>query len=194
MVMPRRQEQRQHDRGHDQQADQRHAADQLDEAHAQALDQRQVGAPAERQQDAVGEGEDQAVGGEDHRHRDAAPQAGLDVAERRDGEAPGRQDARRCAAPGRPRRWRRARARRSSRRRRRCALRMAMPMQADDQRHEQEQAERDVDLAEHQQEGDERAEAPDRSAAASSTCAGRPTVISMASMATTANSGRHCCS
>src|SRR5216683_1450622 len=63
--------------------EQRQPADQLDEAHAQALDQRQLGAPAERQQDAVGEGEHQAVGGEDQRHRDAAPQAGLDVAERR---------------------------------------------------------------------------------------------------------------
>src|SRR5215813_3130786 len=88
-----RQEQGQHDRGHDQEADQRHAADQLDEAHAQALDQRQVGAPTQCQQDAVGEGEQKAVGGKDHRHRQAAPQAGLDVAERRDRQLPVRQDA-----------------------------------------------------------------------------------------------------
>ena len=74
MFTPCRQEQREHHAGHEQQADQRHAADQLDVEHAEHLDRRQLaGAPAERHQDRQREGEGQAEGRQDQRDRQAAP-------------------------------------------------------------------------------------------------------------------------
>ncbi len=84
----------------------------------------------------------------------------LDVVERCDGQAPGRQHAgdpqdqsdradRRQGAP----------AVHFGRRAGCAAHQHAKP--ADAQRHEQDQADRDVDLAEHQQEGDETADTPD---------------------------------
>ena len=51
-VDTRRQKKRQHHRGHEQDGDQRHRADQLDEADAQHPHDRHVGAAAERQQHA----------------------------------------------------------------------------------------------------------------------------------------------
>ena len=149
-------------------------------------------APAQRQQDAVGEGEQQAVGGEDHRHRDAAPQAGLDVAEGRDRQAPVRQDADEAQHQ----------ADQADGGERAIGVDLAgiepMPLRkrhadaADDQRDGQEQAERDVELAEHQQEGEERADAPDRQQPPRFHIRRSDVMISIASMAMTAKSGRHC--
>ena len=47
----RRQEERQHHRCHEEQRDERHAADELDVADAEGADRRQPGAPAQGQQD-----------------------------------------------------------------------------------------------------------------------------------------------
>ena len=70
-----RQEQREHDRCHEQHRDQRHAADQLDIGHAQRLDDRQVGPPAQRQQDRQRKGHDKTDHRQDQGQRQAAPQA-----------------------------------------------------------------------------------------------------------------------
>ena len=173
MVDARRQEQRQHHRGHEQQRDQRHAADQLDEADAQRLDHRQLRAPAERQQDAEREGERQCrtvarisvTGRPPH-------SAGLDVAERRRwrGSRPAARPTRRSTS--RPRRCRQrppAVELAPAKRWRRAGS--CLP--AGDQRDEQDQARSGCGAAEHQQEGDEAADRPDHAAGASSTSAGR---------------------
>ena len=52
----------------------------------------------------------------------------------------------------------------------------------------------DVDLAEHQQEGDEAADAPDHASSRLFHIRRSELRISIASMAMTANSGRQCCS
>ena len=66
-------EQRKHHARHEQQADQRHAADQLDIEHAERTDRRQLRAPAERDEDSEREAEGETEGREDQRHRQAAP-------------------------------------------------------------------------------------------------------------------------
>ncbi len=71
---PLRQEQREHHAGHEQQRDQRHAADQLDIQHAQRLHRRQLRrAAAQRHQHREREGEGEAEGGQDQRQRQPAP-------------------------------------------------------------------------------------------------------------------------
>ncbi len=53
-----------------------------------ALDQQQVDRRPSAREDTVGGGSGQAIGGQDQRDRQAAPQAGFDVAERRNADAP----------------------------------------------------------------------------------------------------------
>src|SRR5690606_16312688 len=76
-----RQEQRQHDRRHEQQADQGHTAYELDVDDAQGLDGRHVRPPARRQEQAEGKREGNAEGAQDERQRPAAPAVALDIAE-----------------------------------------------------------------------------------------------------------------
>src|SRR5882762_10839167 len=73
------QEQRQHDRSHEQDRDQRHAADQLDEADAQRLDHRHVRAPAEREQDRERKGKRDAEAAQQQGEDQPAPALVLDV-------------------------------------------------------------------------------------------------------------------
>src|SRR5438309_2020660 len=73
------QEQRQHDRSHEQDRDQRHAADQLDEADAQRLDHRHARATAEREQDRERKGKRDAEGAQQQGEYQPAPARVLDV-------------------------------------------------------------------------------------------------------------------
>ena len=102
-VGARRQEDVEQERGDEQQRDQRHAADELDEADADRLDHEQVRAPPEREQDAERQREGDAGDADRQRQREAAELLGAD-----------RRQRRRCRwTTARRRRARRGRATRS---------------------------------------------------------------------------------